>query len=41
MRNKPKQNKGVILVDMDDTATMLLPTWVDWLNEKHSLNKNW
>lgn len=34
-------NKGTILVDMDDTATWLLPIWVDWLNSKYNLNKDW
>lgn len=30
-----------ILVDMDDTATWLLPVWVNWLNHKHNLNVDW
>lgn len=30
-----------ILVDMDDTATWLLPHWVEWLNKRYSLNVDW
>ena len=30
-----------ILVDMDDTATWLLPAWVEHLNQKHNLNVDW
>lgn len=30
-----------IIVDMDDTATWLLPIWVNWLNHKHNLNVDW
>lgn len=35
-----KQNK-TILIDMDDTATWLLPVWVKWLNDKYSLDVDW
>lgn len=35
------ENKGTILVDMDDTATWLLPIWTEWLNAKYNLNKDW
>ena len=31
----------IILVDMDDTATWLLPVWVKYLNLKHNLNVDW
>ena len=30
-----------VLVDMDDTATWLLPVWVKRLNQKHNLNVDW
>lgn len=33
--------RRTILVDMDDTATWLLPVWVNWLNHKHNLNVDW
>jgi len=33
--------KGIILVDMDDTITWLLPHWVRWLNEKYNLSVDW
>jgi len=31
----------IILVDMDDTATWLLPVWVEWLNNKYGLSVDW
>lgn len=34
-------NKKTILVDMDDTATWLLPVWVEWLNHKYNLDVDW
>lgn len=34
-------NKKSILVDMDDTATWLLPIWVEWLNHKYNLDVDW
>lgn len=33
--------RKTVLVDMDDTATWLLPVWVKWLNDKYSLDVNW
>jgi 5'(3')-deoxyribonucleotidase len=33
--------KKIVLVDMDDTATWLLPVWVKHLNQKHNLNVDW
>lgn len=35
------KKKLTILVDMDDTITWLLPIWVDWLNNKYSLDVQW
>lgn len=36
-----KNSSKTILVDMDDTATWLLPIWVKYLNQKYNLNVNW
>lgn len=33
--------KKIVLVDMDDTVTWLLPAWVEYLNQKHNLNVDW
>lgn len=36
-----KNTMKKIIVDMDDTATWLLPTWVSLLNKEHNLCVDW